>query len=390
MLAPPRIRQSSRSGVLCLARATELTALIALEVMTKEAHPTKGLTLCVVNYNGERYLDETLGAALAVTFKFEEIILIDNASDDGSLEIVSNRFPSVKTIQLESNGGPGAARNAGSKAATFSQILFVDNDVTLNPDCPDRLCHALDENRWAAIAMPRVLYAHDRDTIQCDGADGHFLGLMTLHNANLPNGEASDATREIGSVVTSCFLLDRDRWRGEDLFDEAFFFVYQDNFFGLRARSLGHRILSVPAAYCYNGGGTAGLSGWPDQVSNRRIFLLIRNRWQIILKLYSARTLLLLLPMLAIYEMFQFSGALKKGWIREWSKAAFWIFSHPVAILRTRRVIQKTRTTPDRQILTGGPVPFTNRLATNSLERVAKMALDRITTAYWGLVKGWI
>ena len=88
--------------------------------------------------------------------------------------------------------------------------------------------------------------------------------------------------------------------------------------------------------------------------------------------------------------MFQFTGALKKGWIREWSKAALWIFCHPVEILRTRRVIQKMRTTPDRQILTGSPVPFTDELATGYLERAAKRALDRMTAVYWGLVKGWI
>ncbi len=62
----------------------------------------------------------------------------------------------------------------------------------------------------AVIAAPAVLYAHDRGLIQYDGADNHFIGLMMLHHQDAPL-VAEDHVREMGSVVTACFLVDRSR-----------------------------------------------------------------------------------------------------------------------------------------------------------------------------------
>ncbi len=345
----------------------------------------------MVNYNGERYLKESLGAVFAQKDKFSEILLIDNASEDRSLEIVRERFPGVKVLQLDKNFGPAAARNVGYKAAAGDWILFIDNDVSLTPTCPDRLIKALNNNPGAAVAMPRVLYAHSKNTIQYDGADSHFLGLMTLHNVNQPLETTTDETRKIGSIVTACFLVDRSRWGTSAPFDDTFFFNYEDHDFGLRTRTLGHEILAVPSACTYHREGTAGLSlRQGGSYSNKRVFCLIRNRWQIIVKNYAFKTLLLLSPVFLMYELFQFAGVIKKGWVGQWIKAAGWMVLHVGPVLQKRRVIQKARKTPDREILRNGPIPFTKDLTKSPLERQAKKFLDRLTATYWKLVQRFI
>src|SRR5262245_52914772 len=134
-----------------------------------------------------------------------------------------NGLLSRGTYGILAQMGPGAARNVGFKAAASDRILFLDNDVSLAPYCPDRLTEALDENPRAAVAMARILYAHHQEIIQYDGADSHFLGLMMLQNANKPCASATTQTRRIDSVVTACFLIDRCRWGDGDPFDEAFF-----------------------------------------------------------------------------------------------------------------------------------------------------------------------
>jgi len=228
--------------------------------MNTDRKPSYHLTLCLVNYNGERYLEESLESVFIQKEKFKEILLIDNASEDRGLEIVRDRFPTVKVIQLDKNCGPGVARNAGFKTASCDLILFMDNDVSLALDCPDRLIQALSDNHSAVVAMPRVLYAHKKNIIQYDGADSHFLGLMTLHNVNQLLGASTDVTRKIGSLVTACFLMDRNRWKGYEPFDDTFFMYFEDHDFGLRTRTLGYEILSVPSACCYHREGTEGLS----------------------------------------------------------------------------------------------------------------------------------
>ncbi len=353
--------------------------------------PACHLTLCVINYNGEHYLKESLESVFVQKQKFEEILLIDNASKDGSLEIVRNKFPTIRIIQLDKNLGPAVARNVGFKMASCVRILFMDNDVSLAPNCPDQLMQALNDNPFAVVAMPCVLYSHNKNTIQYDGADSHFLGLMMLHNVNRPL-IISDGMRKIGSVVTACFLMDRSRWKGDVPFDDTFFFNYEDHDFGLRTRILGHEILSVPSALCYHREGTKGLSlREGGSYSKMRVFCLIRNRWQLILKNYEFKTLLLLSPVFFIYEIFQIVGVIKKRWFVEWGKAFFWIVLHPLEILRKRQIIQEARKTPDREVLRDGPIPFREGdLIKSSLERVGKNILNFLIKAYWKRIERFI
>ncbi|HWP93452.1 MAG TPA: glycosyltransferase family 2 protein [Thermodesulfobacteriota bacterium] len=349
------------------------------------------LTLCLINYNGERYLEESLGSVIAQRGKFKEILLIDNASVDKSLEIVNDRFPGVKVVKLGNNLGPGAARNVGFKTASNDLILFMDNDVYLSSECPDRLLKAIGDNPLAAVAMPRVLYADRRDLIQYDGADSHILGLMTLHNVNQPVSSAANSTRKISSLVTACFLVDRRKWEGVDPFDDSFIFNYEDHDFGLRTRIRGYEVLSVPSACCYHGEGTDRLSLREGKSYSRvRVYCLIRNRWQLILKNYQFKTIFLLSPMFFVYEAFQLGGVIGKGWFSEWLKALFWIFSHPVEILEKRRIVQKSRKTPDREILVGGPVPYSTELIKSPLERAGKNLLDFLAKFFWSQVKRFI
>jgi hypothetical protein len=351
----------------------------------------QNLTFCIVNYNGEKYLEETLCSILIQKKEFDEILLIDNASEDRSLEIIGERFHELKIIKLNKNLGPGTARNLGFEKASYDRILFLDNDVILSPGCPERLSQTLNENPFAAVAVPRVLYAKERKKIQYDGADSHYLGLMILNNTNQTTDRASNLIGKIDSLVTACFLLDRSGWQGSKPFDDTFFFNYEDHDFGLRTRIMGHEIVSVPSALCYHKEGTPGLSlREGGNYSKMRIFCLIRNRWQLILKNYQLKTLFLLLPTFFIYEIFQLAGVIKKGWFVEWLKASLWIIQNPVVIVQKRRIVQKSRKIPDREILKAGPIPFMNDLTKTYPERIAKNFLDLITNSYWNKIKRFI
>lgn len=263
-------------------------------------------------------------------------------------------------------------------------ILFVDNDVILTPDCTVYLIKALKDNLRAIVATPRVIYAHDKKTIQYEGSYCHYLGFMILHKGNLSVKASKLEERGMGSLVSACFLVDRKKWTSDDPFDRTFFMYFEDHDFGIRTRAFGHEILSVPSACCYHYEGTEGLSlRKSGNYSKLRVFLLMRNRWQLILKNYEPKTLLVLTPMFLIYEIFQFLGVLKKGWIVEWFKAISWIAIHPIEILKKRRFVQNTRTIPDREILQDGPIPFTKYLTKSYIEEIATNLLDRLTIYYW-------
>lgn len=348
-------------------------------------------TLCIVNYNGIPHLPASLTAAYPLRDRFSAILLIDNASDDESLAFTRRHYPAIRPIPLRRNGGPAVARNVGFALAPTSRILFIDNDVSLAEGCVDRLMEALDAHPAAAVAMPRVLYAHDPATIQFEGAGCHLLGLMTLQSVDTPTARGCPETRALDSVVTACILVDRDRWGAGRPFAGAFRFNYEDHDFGVHTRLRGRAILAVPAARVYHGGGTAGLSmrgGRP--YARLRVYLLIRNRWLIVLTYYQRRTLALLAPLLALYELAQLAVAVRKGWLGEWLAALAWIVANLPAVLARRRQAQRARAAPDRDFLRGGPLPLRPELAGGRIERLAQAWLNRVVVAYGRIVTRWL
>lgn len=341
-------------------------------------------TLCMINYNGERFLASSLRSAIAQSERFAEVVLIDDASKDGSLDIVRREFPSVRIVRLPENRGPAAARNMALRASETDLVVLVDNDVSLAEGCLERLIAALEAHPEAVIAAPTVLYSHDRGLIQYDGPRNHFLGLMSFHRQDVPFVAEDHALREICSLVSACFLVDRTRLPDPEPFDEAFFICMEDHDVGVRLRALGCKILAVPDASCFNGEGTEGLSvRVQGSYSRRKVYLLIRNRWQFLLKNYSLRSLVLLAPMLLFYELAQLTVVIKKGWTAEWLRASWWIVRHAPAILEKRRRIQSGRKIPDRDLLSNGPIPFRQELTAGRIERVGREILNVTATWYW-------
>ena len=117
------------------------------------------VTAVVVNWNGKHYLEACLRALLAQDPPPAEVILADNHSDDGSRELVQQRFPAVRVVDTGANLGPAAARNAGLRAATHDDVLLLDNDVVLQPKALARLCALRREHPEAAAVQARSLCA---------------------------------------------------------------------------------------------------------------------------------------------------------------------------------------------------------------------------------------
>ena len=345
----------------------------------------RALSVCVINYQGADCIPSTLEAIRNMTAPPREILVIDNASTDGGPELIARDFPECKLVRLAENVGPAGARNVGFRAAREDLILFVDNDVAVAPETPHELARALHDDLAAALAMPRVLYDHDPETIQYDGAGSHFIGLMRLENENRPAGSVAERCRRIQSLVTACFLIDRERWGREDPFDERFVYLLEDHDLGYRARMYGHAVLSVPAT-CLHGEGTEGLSlRRAGRYSDVRIRNVMRNRWIVLLKNYQARTLLVLGPFLLLFEIFLLAGAARKRWLGHWAAAWREILVSWRSILADRRKVQGRRRTPDREILTGGPLPFSTFLLEGPLDRAAGRLLNYVGRVYWAV-----
>ena len=314
------------------------------------------------------------------------MLVIDNGSTDGSVDSVEQDYAPFRVLRLGSNLGAGGARNAGLRESRNDRILFIDNDVALTDRCIARLVEALESHPAASLAAAAIVYAHKRDTIQYDGAECHFLGTQVMLDEDRLIAEVPPEIRKVGCLSTCAFLADRSRLPVGLIFDETFFYMFEDHDFGIRARLQGSEVLAVTDAYCYHGMGTEGLSiRQLGSYSRKRVYYLIRNRWLVILKNFSLWTLIVLTPIYLLYELAQLAIAIKKRWHREWLLAAGWIVANFPMIVRERRRVQATRRIRDRALLVGGSLPFRAELTTGRVERFALGLLNGATRAYWVL-----
>ncbi len=344
----------------------------------------RSVSVGVVNYNGESYLKRTLGAVERLGLAVGDVLLIDSGSTDAGLALVREHFPHVRVIPLGANLGPGAARNRAIKEAEHDRVLLIDNDVEPLPGCIEALNAALDDHSKAVLAMAAVLYESAPDTVQHVGAYPHFLGAPALLDPDSSVARLDGTVRVVGSAITSCLMVDRARFGDRRWFDERLFLYFEDHELGMRASLQGYDCLSVPSARCLHRAGTIGVSiRETGRFTPIRVRYTIRNRWLTILMLYQARSLLRFAPALAVFEILQLLGGVKKGWLGHWLWAAGSTVRTLPHVLRVRAALRKSRRRADLDILKGGPFPFNKAMHRSGLDRAAQRVLDVIVELNW-------
>jgi GT2 family glycosyltransferase len=344
------------------------------------------VTAVVCNYNGERYLEECLRSVLAQGA--DEVMVVDDASTDGSVAFVRARFPGVVVHVLAQNRGPCAARNAGMRAARHRWVLAVDNDAVLEPGVLARLRAALEERPEACLAQPRSVHYDDPTRVHYDGGSFHYLGLIALRNFHTPLAEAEGhGVIEADALIGICALLDRDVVLARGGYDEGLFYLAEDLDLSLRLRLAGERLLSVEEALVRHRGGTAGLSFRGGSYPRKRVFLHARNRRSILVKNLRWRTLLLALPAFALYELVWALFALKSGDLAAQLAGRLAFLRALPLTLRARGAVQAQRRVPDRTLLVGGPLVLSPSLVAHPLARRFARGLDLCLRAWWRLVR---
>ena len=343
----------------------------------------------IVNHNGESYLLQTLRAVARLGPAVDDVLLIDSGSTDRGGALVREHFPQVRVIELGANLGPGAARNRAIREAAHDRILLIDNDVEPQPGSVQALATALDGHSNAILAMAAVLYERAPDTVQFVGAMPHFLGTPVLLQADTPAAQLEDVVRVVGTAITCCVMVDRARFGDRRWFDERLFFYLEDHEFGLRASLQGYDCLTVPEARCLHRAGTIGVSiRETGRFTPIRVRYTIRNRWLTVLMLYQSGTLLRFAPALAVFEVLQLLGAVRKGWIGHWLWAAGSMVRMLPHVLRVRPAMRTSRRRGDLEILSAGPFPFNTAWRRSALERAAQRVLDLVARLNWRLAGG--
>jgi GT2 family glycosyltransferase len=257
------------------------------------------LSYCVVNTNGREFLLACLEAIerTAPPDLEHEVLVLDNASDDGSAEAVRELDRSIRLISLDRRQGKAANDGRLIDEARGEFCLLLNEDSELQPGAVPALIGALRPDREAAVAGAQLL-SPDGHPVPCawrlPSARTALAGAFFLHRRYTVES-GGDATRPVGWVQSSAMLVRRQAALEVGGFDPNFFVYSDETDFCKRLSDAGWRILHVPSARAIHHDQMAQ----DDAGAERRIVEYHRNR-DLYLRKHLGRTRAFLLrPVLA-------------------------------------------------------------------------------------------
>lgn len=214
----------------------------------------------VVNWNAGQTLQRCVASLLHQTRPPARIIIVDNDSKDGSVELVARLDPRVEIVQLEGNAGFAAANNVGIKLLSDCKwVALLNPDAFAEPDWLQRLMDSVVENPRFTFFASRMLSDSDPNVLDGAGDGYHFTGMPGRRGYGLNAAGRYLEQDEVFSACAAAALYRRDILAEVGGFDESFFCYMEDMDLGFRLRLRGYRCLYVPTAIVRHvGSGTTG------------------------------------------------------------------------------------------------------------------------------------
>ncbi|KAB2929764.1 MAG: glycosyltransferase family 2 protein [Candidatus Contendobacter sp.] len=210
---------------------------------------TAGVAVIIVNFNSGVLLGQCLRHLRAQTRCPERVIVVDNASHDGSADRLERDYPGVEVIRLDRNQGFAAANNLAARWADEVEWLALLNpDAFPEPEWLERLLAAAATYPDCASFGARLLDAGDPDHLDGTGDVYHVSGLAWRRDHGRPVAVGASEAGEIFSPCAAAALYRREAFFEAGGFDEDYFCYFEDVDLGFRLRLLGYGCQYAPAA----------------------------------------------------------------------------------------------------------------------------------------------
>ena len=301
-------------------------------------------SVIVVSFNGRTNLERCLPSLLDQGCDDREIIVVDNASTDGTASYLENAFPTVPVVRSDVNLGFGVGCNVGARPARGEFLAFLNPDTVAEAGWLDDLVGALCDDRRAGIATARVLLLRAPDRINACGNDTHYTGLTLCRGLGVGHAALNEPS-VVGAVSGAAFAIRRDVFEALGGFDPSFFLYMEDTDLSWRARLAGYTCVYVPSSVVYH--------DYTLRFGPEKTFFQERNRYLLLLKTFRWRTLIILAPALLLAEIATWGFVLlrEKRHLMNKLRAYAWIGTHWGQVMESRRRTQALRTVCDRDLI---------------------------------------
>lgn len=217
----------------------------------------KSVFVIVLAWNHKEDTHEALQFFMQDLYPNKKIIVVDNASTDGTSDMIKAEFEAVEILQSEENLGVSGGYNLGidyAVAQNADYILIANNDITIDQNMISRLVETLEKNPDAGIAMPKIYhYFGDQTRLWCTGAHWRrFPPTVKMSDFNRRDWKMGSKPISIEFAPSCVLLLRKQLIETIGKFDTSFFFYFDDWDFSKRSRQAGYEILFVPEAWMWH------------------------------------------------------------------------------------------------------------------------------------------
>ena len=261
-------------------------AVIAEKAMTADAAVTKKhymkTAIVILNWNTERYLEQFLPPLLSSVKDIDgaEVIVADNASTDGSMKVMKEKFPEVRTIVFDKNYGFTGGYNRALNQIEADCYVLMNSDVEVSEGWLEPLIAWMAAHPECGACAPKIRSWHKREKFEYAGAAGGHIDRFgypfcrgrVMGRTEKDNGQYDACRREVFWVSGACMMVRSRLFHKLGGFDERFFAHMEEIDLCWKMQLAGHTVCAVPESVVYHiGGGTL------PKNSPQKLFLNYRN-----------------------------------------------------------------------------------------------------------------
>ncbi|MCM8783433.1 MAG: glycosyltransferase family 2 protein [Candidatus Omnitrophica bacterium] len=262
----------------------------------------KLVSIIIPTYNREKEVLECISSLLNISYPNFEIIVVDNASQDNTANIIKEKFSNIKNIkilELSQNLGAAGGRNEGIRHAKGEYLCFVDNDNIVDKNFLTELVKLAETDEKIGFVGPKMYYFNDPERIWYAGAEislltsrGRYIGISEIDKGQ------HDRIREVGHIP-NVWLVKKCVIEKIGVLDTSYVVCYEESDWAMRARKAGYKIMFCPTAVVYHNiplrkisKGLRGLIGFDNPY---KVFYAARNRTLFMKKFASKLSFILYL-----------------------------------------------------------------------------------------------
>ncbi len=300
------------------------------------------VSVVIPNWNGAHHLPTCLDALRAQTHPRVEVIVADNASSDGSLALLADRYPEVRVVALPDNRGFTGACNAGMQAAQGEIVALLNNDTEAEPSWLSEVVAALDRHPDAGMIASKMLLFDDRTRFHTAGDQYRVDGRLINRGVWQQDTGQYDREEYVFSACGGSAAYRRAMLDDIGLLDDDFFFSAEDMDLAWRAQLAGYRCVYAPRAVGYHRLAATGGGVTASYYDGRNMIWILakdypaalwRKHWAKIIRAQAA---------LAWEALRAWRGAAARARLRGMAASALGL----PKMLRKRRAIQRGRRVP--------------------------------------------